>query len=138
MLVESNQRYSALYSNIKKMEGSLVLKKNSKDSILGVKKIRVAMLEFGVLKVYTQDQGFHVFPGSISKLASILPMQFFFQVNRNMIVHRESILSFATSSHGKITVEVQGLQNKSMETSISRLKAASFRSWFHGSSSSTQ
>ena len=132
-LAESNRRLVDLHSGIQKMDQNLVFQKGSKDVILRIKNIRIALLEFGILKVYTKDGDFYIFQGSISKLGALLPDHFFFPVSRTMIIHRDSVLSLAPSTYGKILVEVQHVPDQVLKTTVSRLKAASFRSWYHGS-----
>ena len=59
-----------------------------------------------------------------------LPEADFFRINRQTIVHRQILLGFKKSDHGKLEAQVDSKINSDLELGISRAKAPSFRAWF--------
>jgi len=59
-----------------------------------------------------------------------LPEADFFRLNRQTIVHRQILLGFKKSDHGKLEAQVDSKINVELELGISRAKAPSFRAWF--------
>jgi DNA-binding LytR/AlgR family response regulator len=59
-----------------------------------------------------------------------LPEADFFRLNRQTIVHRQILLGFKKSDHGKLEAQVDSKINLELELGISRAKAPSFRAWF--------
>ncbi len=131
VLNESNTRFNSLIAELNEENEVITLTKSNRDYILNIIDVRMALLEFGVVKVYMSNDDFYVFNGSLSKLASLLPERLFFPVTRNMIVHKKTIHSISSASYGKIELQIEGVLSKSMTVHVSRLKASSFRKWYN-------
>ena len=134
VLNESNTRFNSLIAELNEENEMITLTKSNKDYILNIIDVRIALLEFGVVKAYMSKGDFYVFHGSLSRLASLLPERLFFPVTRNMIVHKKAIHSISSASYGKVELQIIGVSSKSMTVHVSRLKAASFRKWYNSSS----
>lgn len=59
-----------------------------------------------------------------------LPVLDFFRLNRQTIVHRQILLGFKKSEHGKLEAQVDSKITTDLELGISRAKAPAFRGWF--------
>lgn len=73
-------------------------------------------------KKYYMDQ-------SLDKIEQTLP-GFFFRLNRQYIVHRQSVSGFKRVENGKLEVMLNKNETLPSEVSVSRTKAASFKGWF--------
>lgn len=67
---------------------------------------------------------------SLDKLETNLPEQLFFRINRQCILHRNSILGFKRETNGKLTVTPKSNVEFPFDLTISRLKAPAFKRWF--------
>lgn len=67
---------------------------------------------------------------SLERVEKDLPPEAFFRLNRQFIVHRNLITGFRREDHGKLAVMIKGAAFFPPEITVSRLKAASFKSWF--------
>ncbi|NOT76798.1 MAG: LytTR family transcriptional regulator [Cyclobacteriaceae bacterium] len=74
-------------------------------------------------KKYVLDQ-------SIDKLEKILPLSFFFRLNRQFMVHRNSVAGFERSENGKLNILLKPSQFLPPVINVSRTKAADFKEWF--------
>lgn len=67
---------------------------------------------------------------SLDRVEKNLPPELFFRLNRQFIVHRNLISGFRREDHGKLAVMIKETAFFPSEIMVSRLKAASFKSWF--------
>ncbi len=67
---------------------------------------------------------------SIDRLEKNLPGSFFFRLNRQFLVHRQSIAGFERGENGKLNVQIKPSQHLSPTVTVSRTKASDFREWF--------
>jgi hypothetical protein len=98
------------------------------------KAIRVAKIESGTVRVYSDKDIIGVFEGSLGLLYSRLPDYLFFQVTRDAILHRDVIKAVSSSTFGKIQLTIQEINNVQSTYMISRPKAAAFRKWYNSNS----
>jgi hypothetical protein len=93
--------------------------------------VRIAKIEFGIVRIYSDTGPYGIFPGTLSQLSTLLPEHLFFQAGRDAILHKQTIQSISSSTFGKIQVKL--LENYRQEEGfiISRPKAAAFRKWFN-------
>jgi hypothetical protein len=134
-LKKTNLKFEELTSNIKRTNQSIKLRNKNNDYIKGVKEIRVVKIEYGIVRVFIRTSDTYVFNGTLSQMASLLPKNIFFQVSRNLIVHKEQITSITPSSYGKILVKLKEINSEEKEITVSRLKASAFRKWYNSTSS---
>jgi DNA-binding LytR/AlgR family response regulator len=67
---------------------------------------------------------------SLDKIEKMLPEEWFFRLNRQYILHRNSITGFKRLQDGKIEVLITPLDNLEPAIQVSRLKAVAFKKWF--------
>lgn len=96
--------------------------------------IRIAKIEFGAVRVYTSDEGWGYFAGTLSQLKNLLLNDTFFQITRDAIVHRDLVKSISPSTFGKIQLTLKEINGKSSNYTVSRPKAAAFRKWYNSTS----
>ena len=72
---------------------------------------------------------------ALDELENILPGDFFFRLNRQSMVHRNSIHSYRNDLNRKLLVKLNGLSNgfSDKEFRVSRYKNREFRNWLNGS-----
>ena len=99
-------------------------------SKLTVQNIRIAKIELGIVRVFSDTGEGTIFNGSLSELNDQLPDYLFFQVSRDTILHREAIKSITSSTFGKIKLTIKE-GDDTFTTSVSRPKAALFRKWYN-------
>ena len=130
-LDKSNREVNKLSSKLNHSDQTVVLKKRQGDYNVKVNTIRIALIEYGSVKVFDCENVFYSYKGSLSELAELLPENLFYQVARNIIVHREVIKSISSLSYGKILIEINHYGSNIDEATVSRPKASSFRKWYH-------
>lgn len=110
----------------------LKLQKGNEVLRIRITEVTLAETKLGVLWVHYGETK-AVFPGTLDHLMEQLPKTLYFKATRNIILHKESIASIASSSYGKIDVFLRHPSYQEQIT-VSRLKAAAFRKWYHSSS----
>jgi len=123
-----------LKSQLSKSSSLIELKKGTAKFRIEVSNIRLAIHNFGFIKVHTEKNEQGIFSGTLSELADKLPLHLFFQATRNTILHRDIIVSVAPAAYGKLQLTIKESLVKNSELKISRLKAAGFRKWYNSSS----
>ncbi|GGI56725.1 LytTR family DNA-binding domain-containing protein [Winogradskyella haliclonae] len=125
--------------NLKQLihKSSKKIKLSKRNSIFMVEaaNIKLAILEYGNIKIYDNKDILGVFEGSLANLESQLPKAFFFKVSRQVIIHREEVKKMSPSNYGKIELELHNKSAKNPFVMISRLKASKFRQWYYSNSS---
>lgn len=126
---ESERMTAALKQRLTQSTPTIEVRKGTTKSNLEPKAITIAKIQSGVVRVYTRAGEGSVYPGTLSELMARLPSHLFFQVSRDVILHREVVKSISSSTFGKIHVVVSEGENNATVT-VSRPKAASFRRWY--------
>lgn len=67
---------------------------------------------------------------SLDKIEKQLPEEWFFRLNRQYIVHRNTITGFKRANDGKIDVTMRKLEHLPGILQVSRTKAVAFKKWF--------
>lgn len=98
------------------------------------KTIRMATIEFGTVRVYSDKDQCSIFTGSLSQLYSQLPDHLYFQVTRDAILHRDVIKTISPSTFGKIHLTIQETNAAPSTYTVSRPRAAAFRKWYNSNS----
>ena len=134
-LQENKVKIEKLSSNIKQANASIKVRKKNSDYFVKAENVRIVLSELGVVKVFTNTNESYTFNGTLNKISSLLPENLFFPVTRNSIVHHQQIISLTPSTYGKIEVKIKNNHSKESVITVSRLKAAAFRKWYHSTSS---
>ena len=67
---------------------------------------------------------------SLDNCENLLPEEWFFRLNRQFIVHRQSIKGFNKVENSKLEVLTQGIPGITTPILVSRTRASSFKNWF--------
>jgi len=131
---DSETKISRLKSQLSKSSDLVELQKGTAKFRIEASNIRLAIHHFGFVKVYTDKNEQRIFNGSLAELRDKLPEHLFFQATRNTIVHKDTIISVAPSTYGKLDLTIKESTAKNSGLVVSRLKAASFRKWYNSTS----
>ncbi|HET9825600.1 MAG TPA: LytTR family DNA-binding domain-containing protein [Chitinophagaceae bacterium] len=67
---------------------------------------------------------------SLDTIEKQLPGEWFFRLNRQYIIHRNSITGFKRANDGRIDVTIKKVENLPGTVQVSRTKAVVFKRWF--------
>jgi len=67
---------------------------------------------------------------SLDAVEKKLPVELFFRLNRQFIIHRQVVSGFDRAENGRINVLVKSLERFPNSIPVSRLRAPAFKSWF--------
>lgn len=134
-LVESNRRLSDVQKSIRESDKPIPLSKGSKKIVVATKEIDAAYILHGIVRVETKANGSTTYHGTLLELGQILPPSLFFIANRSIILHRDLVHTFNSSTYGKINVELKTNIDSLKSVTVSRKKASAFRKWFNSVSS---
>ena len=133
-LHQSKDQLDEIRSRMEQVSQPITLYKGKKQFKIRAEEVRQAKSQSGVVRVWLQTGGSGIFGGTLAELLDLLPDQFFFPAGRNMIIHRDTIQSVASSSYGKIAIEIDPYEGHQNSLTISRQKASAFRKWYSGTS----
>ncbi len=133
-LQHSHKALDALKSELEKTTRQIALLKGNSQLRVAVEDIQYAESELGVVWVHFEGSK-AVFNDSLHALMEQLPGRIFFHANRNTVVRKDMVLSIASSTYGKIELQLKESLDLGTPITISRSKAASFRRWYNGISS---
>lgn len=128
---EASRLAEELKQGMIRLDEDLALQRGTATLQVPIRMVRMARIESGVVRVYTEEGEWLVFEGTLGTLMSLLPTPIFFQVNRESILRREAIREMASGSFGKVELTVVAGANPVV---VSRPKAAAFRRWFNSNS----
>jgi DNA-binding LytR/AlgR family response regulator len=86
--------------------------------------------EEGYTVLLTWQNKKYILDRSLDKIETTLPVEFFFRLNRQYIVHRKAITGFKRTGDGKLDVLVNATEYLPAAIQVSRTKAAGFKNWF--------
>ncbi|WP_020607357.1 LytR/AlgR family response regulator transcription factor [Spirosoma spitsbergense] len=72
----------------------------------------------------------YVLDQSLDKLEKTLPIEWFFRLNRQYLLHRQIIIGFVRHENGKLRVNLKTDAGLPAQLSVSRTKAVTFKTWF--------
>ena len=131
---DSSQKLNSLSSEINKASTLIEIQRGNTKHKVEPKNIQLAKSEFGIVRVHLKNDQNGLFQGSLNKLDSLLPEYLFFNAARNIIIHRDTIVSISSSSYGKILLKIKENILSDDTIIVSRPKAASFRKWHNSNS----
>ncbi len=133
-LNDYTQKFDDLKSEIIKSEQMIELQKGNSLYKINASDIIYAKIEHGIVWVYFDKTNKGVFHGTLNNLKQLLPDYLFYQVNRNIVIHKDGILAISSSTYGKIDVELKEEVLGNSLVTVSRPKASSFRKWYNSNS----
>jgi DNA-binding LytR/AlgR family response regulator len=75
---------------------------------------------------------------SLDKIEKSLPPELFFRLNRQFIVHQNTVQGFVRVENGKLNVQLTSSKYFPAQVQVSRSKAPSFKNWFGPDKASVQ
>ncbi len=133
-LKDSNHKLSYVKSEIDKSTKQIDLIRGNAIFKVDITKVNYAKTEQGVVWVVYSSNKKGVFMGTLQSLNELLPKHLFFQATRNQIIHKNIIRAISSSTYGKIEVQLTDSISDEDIITVSRPKAASFRKWYHSTS----
>ncbi|GEO09255.1 LytR/AlgR family response regulator transcription factor [Segetibacter aerophilus] len=73
----------------------------------------------------------HLLDQSLDNVEKQLPVEHFFRLNRQHILHRKMITGFERAENGKLNILVVNTHHPSVPLQVSRTKASAFKAWFN-------
>lgn len=87
--------------------------------------------ESGFIYLQTHQEKKILSERSLDKVEQIIPSELFFRLNRQYIIHHNMINGFKRIEDGKLEIQINSAGNIPTMITVSRIKAASFKKWFH-------
>ena len=132
-LQSSETELHELKSELEKSAQTIVLQKGNSVLKIPVEQMKFAISKWGIVWVY-YDETKAVYNGPLTSLEELLPRHLYFQAARNAVIRKDRIASVSPLSYGKVRVRIKDVEEEDSTIIISRLKAASFRKWYHSTS----
>ncbi len=106
------------------------VKLGKKDMNLAFDEIRAIYVDGDYTVTCDMDGKKYFMELSLDKLEKTVPSKWFFRINRQYILHRQSIAGFERIENGKLNVLVKPVDTLPSLIVISRLRAPAFKEWF--------
>ena len=113
----------------KKKEERLILKVGKKTFFIGYDEIAFIYSADKITHIVTNEAKQYIHDMSLESLNMLLPDEMFFRANRQYIVTRNVVTDISASSNGKLKVNLKVSNGFPSQFTVSRLKAAAFRTW---------
>ena len=110
--------------------GGLNIRHGNQNLLIPFDELAGVYVENGYTTLVTNQQKKYISDLSLDKLASQLPEEFFFRLNRQYIMHRNRITGFKRGENGKIEVLVDAPDHFPSSVPVSRTRAVFFKNWF--------
>jgi len=108
----------------------IAVKQGRQNLIIPFQDIMACYAEDGYTILLTWDQKKYFPDRSLDKTETMLPEEWFFRLNRQVILHRRAISGYTRAGEGKLDILVNGNGKLPSPIQVSRIKAASFKNWF--------
>jgi DNA-binding LytR/AlgR family response regulator len=119
-----------LQTNRSKLDGGLLVRLGKEEQKLSFDKVVGFFVDGEYVAAADANGKKYYLDQSLDKLETELPSDIFFRLNRQFILNHQIISGFKRSDHGKLVVQLKPTEFFPSETTVSRLKASSFKSWF--------
>jgi DNA-binding LytR/AlgR family response regulator len=107
-----------------------VVKQGKQNLSLPFADIRSMYVEGEYVILITVNSKKYFLDQSLDKIEQILPAEWFFRLNRQFILHRQSISGFKRLDNGKLDVMLYPAVHLPATVPVSRTRAAAFKAWF--------
>jgi DNA-binding LytR/AlgR family response regulator len=120
-----------LRSEEKKMRtGGYTVKHGRQNLLIPFNDILGFLSEDGYSILLTLDNKKYFPDKSLDKIEQTLPVEIFFRLNRQCIIHRNAVTGFKRAGDGKLDVLLNADTGFPGTLQVSRIKAPGFKSWF--------
>lgn len=130
----TTNEFRALKSSLEKTSQTIELQKGNHLFKVSLEDINLVKSELGIVYVYKHSLDRGIYKGSLNTLEKTLPEHLFFRINRNFILHRDTIKSISPSTYGKIQIHIFNTIDNTKNLTVSRPKASTFRKWYYSTS----
>jgi hypothetical protein len=110
--------------------GGLTVKAGKKELFLNYGDIAGFNVDGDYIICYTTDGKKFLLDQSMDKLEKSLPISSFFRLNRQTLIHRQTVSGFQKDVNGKLNILVKSLSPISFPLNVSRTRASAFKAWF--------
>jgi DNA-binding LytR/AlgR family response regulator len=107
-----------------------VVKQGKQNLSLPFADIRSMYVEGEYVILLTANSKKYFLDQSLDKIEQSLPSEWFFRLNRQFILHRQSISGFKRLDNGKLDVMLYPADHLPDAIPVSRTRAAAFKTWF--------
>jgi DNA-binding LytR/AlgR family response regulator len=115
---------------LKKFDNGIVVKQGKQDIKVSFETVAGFYVDNEYVVVCNTEGRKFYLDQSLDKLENDLPEALFFRVNRQFIVHRQTVSGFKRAENGKLQVMLSPRENFPSEITVSRTKASHFKDWF--------
>ncbi|WP_051947425.1 LytTR family DNA-binding domain-containing protein [Muricauda sp. MAR_2010_75] len=116
-----------------KLQTGFLVREGKNENRIPFENITGFSVESEYVVLYTMDGKQYFLDTPLEKIASELPSNLFFRLNRQFIAHRDQIMGFIKLENGKISVSLVEESALPSEIPVSRTKAPAFKRWFRTS-----
>jgi hypothetical protein len=109
--------------------GGFKVSSSKKDLLIPFEEISGFYIDGEYSVVVTHDRKKFLIDSSLDKVEKILPLNIFFRLNRQFILHRQVIAGFEKGENGKINVLLKEHDLLPKSIPVSRTKAPEFKTW---------
>lgn len=110
--------------------GGMTVKSGRQNLLIPFQEISGFYSEDGYSILLNKEQKKFFPDQSLDKIEKALPQEWFFRLNRQFILHRNTISGFRRLQDGKIEVLTNEIEYIPRAIQVSRLRAGAFKSWF--------
>lgn len=126
---EWNASQKKRFEESKMRSGGLRVKAGKQDLQLEFHSIAGFLVDGEYILCYTSDGKKFLIDMSMDKLETLLPDNLFFRLNRQFLLHRQTILGFEKAENGKLRILTKS-SSFSAPINVSRTRAPEFKRWF--------
>jgi hypothetical protein len=113
----------------KETQQKLSIKLGNKNIYLDIHNISFCTVTDNFTTLHTRENDTFIIERSLDQLATILPTEDFFRVNRQFIIHKDLVKAIQKQENGKIKLLFKDSPQLPTSISISRIKAPFFKKW---------
>ncbi len=110
--------------------GGFTVKQGRQNLVIPFKDIMAFYSEDGYTILLTWDQKKYFPDFSLDKTATQLPGEWFFRINRQVILHRNAISGYTRSGEGRLDILIPNAGKLPTPIQVSHTRAAAFKNWF--------
>lgn len=110
--------------------GNIPVKIGNQNILIKFEEIVLICIDSDYVQIIQKNNKKYYCDHSLDKLEKALPQNIFFRLNRQIIVHRQTVSGFKRIKNGKLLVLLNSTFDFAGELIVSRTKAPAFKKWF--------
>jgi DNA-binding LytR/AlgR family response regulator len=112
--------------------GGFRVKSQKQELLLQYEEIAGFMVDGEYIFCHTMSGKKYLLDQSMDKLEQLLPVAWFFRLNRQFLLHRQIVTGFEKSENGKLNILIKSCVAMASPIKMSRTRASDFKQWFQG------